>query len=184
MGEYGISGDHPILLIRISDETELSLIRDVIRAHTYWRNRQIKVTLVILNQRDTGYTQELYNQTHHLIAHMGSETWINRHDGLFLLRADLLNDSDRTLLMASARILLDGKNGLLNEQLERFNQHPVYLPAFTPSSFGTKHIDANTPLARPDDLQFDNGYGGYSADGREYVIYQTQATQPPHPGSM
>jgi cyclic beta-1,2-glucan synthetase len=178
---YGISGDYPILIVRISDETELSLVRDVIQAHTYWRNRQIKVSLVILNQRDTGYTQELYNLTHRLIVHMGSETWINRHDGLFLLRADLLNDADRSLLMTSARVLLDGKRGALNEQLDRFNQQSVYLPAFTPSLFGMAHIEPTPALVRPDNLKFDNGYGGYSADGREYVIYQTPTHISPAP---
>jgi cyclic beta-1,2-glucan synthetase len=178
---FGISGDYPIIIVRISDETELPLVKDVIRAHTYWRNRQIKVTLVILNQRDTGYTQELYYQTHRLIVHMGSETWINRHDGLFLLRADLLNDADRTLLTASARVLLDGKKGALTEQLEHFNHQSVYLPAFTPSLFGMDQIEPTPPLSRPDNLQFDNGYGGYSENGREYVIYQSLGESTPAP---
>ncbi|MEO8608430.1 MAG: glucoamylase family protein [Chloroflexota bacterium] len=178
---YGVSGDYPIIVVRISDETELSLVKDAIQAHMYWRNQQIKITLVILNQRDTGYTQELYTQTHRLIAHMGSETWINRHDGIFLLRADLLNDADRNLLMASARVLLDGQSGTLAQQVEKANQPPVYLPAFMPALVNTEPTESTPELARPNNLQFDNGYGGFSPDGREYVIYQTSGQATPAP---
>src|SRR6185436_10828134 len=118
---------------------------------------------------------------HRLIAHMGSETWINRHDGLFLLRADLLNDTDRNLLTASARILLDGQSGTLAQQLERFNQQPVYLPAFMPTMPGSEQTEPIPQLLRPDNLQFDNGYGGFSPDGREYVIYQSRGQTAPAP---
>jgi cyclic beta-1,2-glucan synthetase len=178
---YGISGDYPIIIVRINDEAELSLVRDAIQAHIYWRSQQIKVTLVILNQRDTGYTQELYTQTHRLVVNMSSETWINRHDGIFLLRADLLTEADRNLLLASARLLLNGQRGTLTQQLERFNQSPVYLPVFTPTLFNSDQLEPTPQLNRPDHLQFDNGYGGFSADGHEYVIYQSADQTTPAP---
>ena len=117
---FGISGDYPILLVRIGEETELELVHLLIQAHTYWRNRGLKVTLVILNQRDTGYTQELYNQVHRLIVRMGSEIWINRHDGIFILNADQMSDASRVLLETAARVVLDGKKGSLSNQLEVF----------------------------------------------------------------
>jgi cyclic beta-1,2-glucan synthetase len=167
---FGISGDYPIILLRIGDERELGLVRDLVRAHTFWRNRQLKVTLVILNQRDTGYTQELYNHVHALIVRMGSHMWLNRHDGIFLLRADLLAESDQALLAASARVYLDGSRGALAEQLEAMNRQPVYLPPFMPS-LPAEPSEPTPALPRPDNLVFDNGYGGFSPDGREYLIY-------------
>ncbi len=177
---YGISGDYPIVLVKIQDETELALVRALVQAHTYWRHRQIKVTLVILNQRDTGYTQELYNQVHHLIVRMGSEIWINRHDGIFLLRADLLSEDDLALLAASARVYLDGHSGTLAQQLEVVNHRPVYLPHFT-ASLAPELSDATPPLNRPDDLHFDNGFGGFASDGREYIIYWQKHQLTPAP---
>lgn len=179
---FGISGDYPIVVARIGDETETALIRELVQAHRYWRNRQIKVALVILNARDTGYTQELYNQVHRLIVRMGSETWINRHDGIFLLRADLLTEADQALLMAAARVVLDGRNGPLAKQLEPISRTPVYLPAFTPSLDGAGD-PVMPPVSRPDGLLFDNGYGGFSPDGHEYLIYRTADQIPPAPWS-
>jgi cyclic beta-1,2-glucan synthetase len=177
---YGISGDYPIILVRIGDETELALVRDLILAHAYWRNRQIKVTLVILNQRDTGYTQELYNQVQHVIVRMGSETQVNRHDGIFLLRADLFSDGDQELLAAAARVHLNGRNGSLAQQLEVSSGQPVYLPGFTASL--SVDVDDSTPLLpRPENLLFDNGFGGFTSDGREYVIYRRNGQALPAP---
>ncbi len=178
---FGISGDYPVLLVRLSDEAEIGLLREVLQAHLYWRNRGIKVTLVILNQRDTGYMQELYNLVYRVIVRVGSETWINRYDGIFILRADQLNDAERTLLESAARVYLDGKVGTLAAQLVSLTERPVFLPTFVPTLFVPQNDDSTAPVARPTDLQFDNGYGGFSADGREYVIYRDADHCPPKP---
>ncbi|NLX09946.1 MAG: cellobiose phosphorylase [Chloroflexi bacterium] len=178
---YGISGDYPIILLRISDEAELALVHELVQAHTYWRNRQIKVTLVILNQRDTGYNQELYDQVWRLIARSGSEIWLNRHDGIFILRADQISEPDRVLLAAAARIDLDGRRGPLAQQLESLRGQPPHLPPFVPARPAMPDEEPTPPLARPEGLRFDNGLGGFSSDGREYVIYLEPGAWTPAP---
>ncbi|HEX3051259.1 MAG TPA: glucoamylase family protein [Aggregatilineaceae bacterium] len=177
---FGISGDYPILLVRIGDESELELVHSLLQAHTYWRNRGLKITLVILNQRDTEYTQELYHLVHRLIVRMGSEIWINRHDGVFILNADQMSETSRILLETSARVLLDGKKGLLLNQLEVLEEQPIYLPPFTPLP-GSQIPELMPALERPADLLFDNGWGGFSPDGREYIIYLQAGQQTPAP---
>jgi cyclic beta-1,2-glucan synthetase len=167
---FGISGDYPILLLRLSDETQLPLLRDLLTAHIYWRQRNIKVTLVILNQRDSSYTEELYKQVHRLIVRMESEIWLNRHDGIFILRADLLSESDHTLLAASARVYLSGENGSLAEQLAAKQTNPIYLPDFVPSISAIE--DVTPPLLKPENLAFDNGFGGFDLHSGEYIIYR------------
>ena len=174
----GISGDYPILLARVGDETELELVHRLLQAHAYWRNRGLKITLVILNQRDTGYTQELYNQVYRLIVRTGNEIWINRHDGIFVLSAEQLSDLSRVLLETAANVYLDGRSGPLNAQMEVLQ--PVYLPPFTPLP-GSYPEEDMPPLERPQNLLFDNGWGGFSPDGREYVIYLQDGRQTPAP---
>jgi len=169
---YAISGDYPILLVRVSDQEEMNLVRELLQAHAYWRNRQIKVDLVILNERETGYDQELHGQLYRLIAHMNSDAWLNRRGGIFVLRADQMSEADRVLLEASARAILDGKKGQLAEQLGPLREQPARLPSFVSTLSSSKKGEELTPvLARPTDLLFDNRLGGFSADGREYVIY-------------
>ncbi len=176
---FGISGDYPILLVRIGDETELELAHLLLQAHTYWRNRGLKVTLIILNQRDTDYTQELYNQAHRLIVRMGSEIWLNRHDGIFILNADQMSDASRVLLETAARVVLDGKKGSLSDQLGILQQS-VHLPLFAPLP-GSRPPEPMPLLERPQNLLFDNGWGGFSPDGREYIIYLQDGRQTPAP---
>src|SRR5207248_7682999 len=44
---YGISGDNPIVLVRITAVEELPLVRDLLAAHSYWRLKGLAVDLVL-----------------------------------------------------------------------------------------------------------------------------------------
>lgn len=178
---HGISGDYPITLVEVSAPDELGVVYELIQAHKFWRNRGIKSTLVILNTHDMGYEQTLYDQIHHLISRTHSEVWINRHDGIFILRNELLNDTDRTLLRIAARIYLEGKNGLLAEQLAMRIDQQVNLPAFVPTLAFSETGLSGEVVERPSDLVFDNSYGGFMPDGKEYVIYVTPDRPTPAP---
>jgi cyclic beta-1,2-glucan synthetase len=178
---YGISGDYPIVLVQINDEEQLELVYELVQAHRYWRNRGFTCTLVILNQRDTGYMQELYNQIHRLIVRSGSEIWINRHDGIFILRAEQLGEADRNLLRTAARVLLDGEQGTLQQQLDALASDQVLLPPLIPTLTPQEIEDAAPVLERPGDLMFDNLIGGFTPDGREYVMYIDRAETTPAP---
>ena len=56
---HGISGDLPIVLCRIDEAEHLETVRQLIRAHHYWRMKQLAVDLVIINERSTSYVQDL-----------------------------------------------------------------------------------------------------------------------------
>ena len=55
----GISGDLPIVLLRIADIEYLDIARQLLQAHEYWRMKQLAVDLVILNERASSYVQDL-----------------------------------------------------------------------------------------------------------------------------
>lgn len=177
---YAISGDYPILLARVSNQEETALVRELLQAHAYWRDRRIKIDLVILNQRDAGYAQELQDQLHRLITHMDSDAWLHRRGGIFLLRAAQMPEADQVLLETAARVVADGEKGELAEQLKGLLERPTRLPRFVPTEPRPK--EETTPaLARPTDLQFDNGLGGFSADGHEYIVYLEADQRTPAP---
>lgn len=166
----GISGDYPILLARISDEENVPLIRELLRAHAYWRDRNIKIDLVILNERDVGYAQELSDQINRVVRQMDSDAWLNRRGGIFVLRAGQMEAPTEALLETAARAVFRAGEGPLARQLEGMLERPSRLPTFRPSGI-EREEEATPPLARPEDLAFDNGYGGFTKDGREYVIH-------------
>ncbi|MBZ0298761.1 MAG: cellobiose phosphorylase, partial [Anaerolineae bacterium] len=179
---YGISGDYPIILVKIGALEQLPLIQELLLAHTYWRKRGIPITLVILNQLDTGYLRELYHQIHRLIVRADSEMWIGRHDGIFILgREQMTAEADRILLETAARVIVDGAHGGLTDQLQHLTQERNDLPAFHPTD--SSSAEPSPPLLRPADWQFDNGTGGFSSDGREYQIYLEPGQATPAPWS-
>ena len=104
---YGISGDYPILLVRIAAEEGLGVVQELLQAYAYWRKRGLKIDLVILNQRQAGYNQDLRDQIHRLLAVMHSDIWLNQRGGIFILNAGQLNEADRILLEAAARVALE-----------------------------------------------------------------------------
>ena len=177
---YAISGDYPILLARIGSQEGIPLVHELLRAHAYWRHRQIKIDLVILNQKDVGYTQELSGQLNQLITQMDSDAWLNRRGGIFLVRAEQLDEEAQVLLETAARAVLDGDKGSLADQLGGLRRRPRRLPPFVPTGIEGKR-EPTPPLPRPDNLQFDNGLGGFSADGREYVVYLEPGQWTPAP---
>ena len=181
---YDISGDYPILLVCIDDQEEMKLVHKLLQAHTYWRKHQVKIDLVILNEREMSYNRELHDQINRLIVRTGNESWLNQRGGFFLLFADQMVEADLTLLRTSARVILEGEKGSCVEQLEDlWGQQPVSLPLLVPALSSPVYEDLEpTPLmARPNDLLFDNGLGGFSADGREYVIYLEPGQRTPMP---
>jgi cyclic beta-1,2-glucan synthetase len=177
---FSISGDYPILLVRMNTTEDLALVQQTLQAHTYWRNRGIKIDLVILNQQGTTYGQELRGQLQRVLVRQNSETWFNRRGGIFTLYVDQLSEADRVLLETAARAVLDGSQGSLAQQLEVLRRQAMQLPPFVAIS-GASTLESTPPLPRPSDLGFDNGWGGFSADGREYVIYLEPGRWTPAP---
>jgi cyclic beta-1,2-glucan synthetase len=179
---HGISGDYPILLVRITAEEGLGTIQELLHAHAYWRKQGLKIDLVILNQRQAGYNQDLRDQIHRLVALKHSDIWLNQRGGIFILSAGQMNEADRILLEAAARIALDANPSGDAAQPDPPRRRPEPLPPFAPERLAVEvHEGLVPPVARPADLAFDNGLGGFSADGREYVVYLEPDQQTPAP---
>ncbi|MEZ4682672.1 MAG: glucoamylase family protein [Caldilineaceae bacterium] len=181
---YGISGDYPILLVRIREEEEGELLQEVLRAHRYWRRRGLQIDVVILNYQHSNYGQLVQGLVQRIINRMDSNQWLNRRGGIFVLREDQLNDADSILLQTTARVVLDAAAGTLADQLTGILTQPTQLPLFEPSlDYGSEaeSTPALPAVDRPSDLQFDNGFGGFSADGNEYIIYQQPGSTTPAP---
>ena len=165
-----LSGDRPILLLRLQGQQDSELLLTLVRGHQLWRRRGLLVDLVILRTGASGYAEPLREQLYGLLReHAGLDELGNRNGGVFLLFADQLHDDDIGLLESVARVVLDERAGPLAQQLAAVMLPRPQMPPFGVS--GQAHVDSDSPLPRPRDLQFDNGLGGFSADGREYLIH-------------
>jgi cyclic beta-1,2-glucan synthetase len=177
---FGISGDYPILLVRIHNG-ESPLLIEALQAFTYWRSHHVTVNLVILNKQDTGYSLDLHNVIQRQIVRMGAEASLNQRDGIFVLRTDQLQSADKILLETVAGVILDEKSGMLAEHALRLTAPSTQLPTFTASLSPALDPEPTEPLQLPRDLLLDNGLGGFSRDGREYIIHLLPGQHTPHP---
>nr|WP_297358382.1 glucoamylase family protein [Thauera sp.] len=176
---YAISGDLPIVLLQIADAANLDLVRQLVQAHAYWRLKGLAVDLVIWNEEHIGYRQRLQDEIMGLIASGVGASVIDRPGGIFVRMAEQIASEDRILLQSVARIVLSDARGTLAEQLDLPAPARVREPAFRPRCSDAQALASDPPgkpasgAAGPSprtDLILGNGLGGFTADGREYVI--------------
>ena len=165
----GISGDLPIVLIRIDEVEDLEIVRQLLRAHEYWRMKQLAVDLVIVNERPSSYIQDLQTALETMARTIRSRSALAGEDvrgTVFVVRADLLSVEARTALQAVARAVLLSRRGSLAEQVKRVREpKPAIAPRSRPSTARRERNSVSAKL----DLEFFNGFGGFTRDGREYV---------------
>ncbi|WP_147074070.1 GH36-type glycosyl hydrolase domain-containing protein [Sulfuriferula plumbiphila] len=176
---YAISGDFPIVLLQIADAANIDLVRQLVQAHAYWRLKGLVVDLVIWNEDRAGYRQLLQDQIMGLVA-AGIEAHVmDRPGGIFVRSADQISDEDRILFQSVARAIISDGRGTLENQLNRLAVKETYVPRLVPSK---THRPAVSMADLPQrDLILFNGLGGFTPDGREYVITTTRERVTPAP---
>ncbi|MES2208376.1 MAG: glucoamylase family protein [Pseudomonadota bacterium] len=177
---YAISGDLPIVLLKIKSSENIDLVRQLIQAHAYWRLKGLAVDLVIWNEDHASYRQQLQDHIMGLISSSAEAQNVDRPGGIFLRLADQISSEDRILLQSVARVILSDSRGSLSEQIHRRALPELRIPPLIPT-----RKPALIPSSMPDlavgNLTMFNGVGGFSHDGREYVIITTPETQTPAP---
>jgi len=178
---FAISGDCPILVAHVNDQTERDSIRELVELHAYCRGRQLLFDLVFMNEQEAGYAQELHDQLLRMISASSSGAWLNSRGGVFVLRASHMAAAERALMDAAGRIVLDLEEGSLSEQLSGIERRIPPRTRVGVTMDVVKVSEPTPPVARPEGLLFDNGLGGFSGDGREYVLYLSPGEWTPAP---
>lgn len=179
---HSISGDLPIVLLEVSDTGNLSLVRQVIKAQAYWHLKGLAADLVILNEDPSGYRQVLQDQIQGLIAAGIGINASDRQGRIFVRPIDQVSAEDRILFQTVARVIISDSRGSLQDQVNK----RISVKAGPPMHAATKDYALSRDSSRdrilvPNDLQFFNGLGGFSADGKEYVIISRQDKPTPLP---
>ncbi|MDH4566337.1 cyclic beta 1-2 glucan synthetase [Pseudomonas sp. BN414] len=176
-----ISGDLPIVLVQIADAVNIELVRQLVQAHAYWRQKGLAVDLVIWNEDSAGYRQQLQDLIMGLITSGAEASLIDRSGGIFVRPAQQLSQEDRTLIKAVARIILNDTAGTLHDQILR-RQPKAPWPRFDPDLI-LPPAQPPIPAAGAADpaLCLANAYGGFSRDGSEYVLKLEPGVATPAP---
>jgi cyclic beta-1,2-glucan synthetase len=174
----GVSGDYPILLVRVEDVEHAPLVRRTLLAHQYWRHKGLLVDLVVLNTRPTGYSDELDDRLRMLMRTGHALQLLDKPGGVFLRRSDQMHPDVLNLLISAARAVLEGDGGSIELQLDRRRRRPKPPQALVPVS--APALDLMRSPVRPH-LLYDNGIGGFDPHTGDYVIVLTDGDNTPAP---
>jgi cyclic beta-1,2-glucan synthetase len=177
---YSISGDLPIVLLQIADPANIELVRQLVQAHAYWRLKGLTVDLVIWNEDHAGYRQLLQEQIMGLIAAGVEANVTERPGGIFVRPVDQISAEDRILMQTASRAIITDSMGTLADQINGRNLMAANVPILALTRSRSPEPAAVGPLPRHD-LTFFNGLGGFTPDGREYVITTAQGHVTPAP---
>ena len=177
---HSISGDLPIVLARVAQDDDEEIVRRLVQWRIYTRRCGLKVDLVILDERDGEVADRLRAE----LQRGAAGEMLGKPDGVFFLIADNMSADERVLLAAAARAVLGGGHGSLTDQIGTRDGPPPTRPAPLIPPIGTAAVAERSQP--PDGLSFWNGFGGFTPDGREYVIViahtsQRGPTLPPAP---
>ena len=180
---FGISGDYPIILLELEDTQHLDLLIEVLRAQAFLRDRSLEADLLILNCQTSQYTSEFQEQIIRAINKANLQKMLNQRGGIFILTSDQMHAEERTLLRASARLLLRGDRGSLSQQIQVEPEPLADLPRLIPSHPSRRELPGQLSAFRQhnEGLQFFNGLGGFSPDGKEYVLELPEGQSTPAP---
>ncbi len=187
---HGISGDLPILLVRVLDH-ELGLVREALEAQEYWRLKGLKVDLVVLNEHPVSYMDEVQSNLSSLLDEGPWRMWKHQPGGVFLLRTDMMGHAERMLFHAVARAVMDTSRGDLRAHLARPSQPPLVSLALAALADkpGDPAADDLAPPAWPSmsvstpALSLGNGLGGFADAGKTYAIVLEGDQDTPAPWS-
>jgi cyclic beta-1,2-glucan synthetase len=177
---YSISGDLPIVLLKVASASNISLVQQLLQAHTYWRLKGLMVDLVIWNEDHGGYRQTLQDLIMSLITAGAGANFTDKPGGIFLRPGDQVSQEDRTLIETVARVIISDQRGSLADQLGLRSSSKTIIPKLTPAQTFAKQ---DTAIAQPEGLLFFNGTGGFTPDGKEYVITTAHNKVTPAPWS-
>ncbi|RFF30935.1 GH36-type glycosyl hydrolase domain-containing protein [Wenzhouxiangella sediminis] len=177
----GISGDWPIITGLLSNRGNLEQIERLVRAHTFISGRQLRSDLLLIDEMAGGYEQTGRDRLQELVESVRSRTQRVLLGQVTVIPGRELSADQRRALLAAASVVLDLDRPDLHGQLQVAK--PARLPPLVPSRDERDADGIIAPLARPDDLVCDNGIGGFSADGREYIMHFEPGQHTPAPWS-
>lgn len=172
---YGISGDYPIILLKVRGIEGLKLIRQVLLAHEFLRLKKVEFDLLILNEESVTYKSDLKERIQTLIDTSLSRPLFDKPGGIFVRENAFIGQEDKILLETTARVILDSQWGGLEDNLELIPKK-----VFKRNNFD---LERKVPLLKKKPLTIPKMTFGMNRKGSECVIYTQGGKTSPLPWS-
>jgi cyclic beta-1,2-glucan glucanotransferase len=164
----GISGDLPIVVVMIGHLRDMEVVREILTAHTFWHLRGLKVDLVLVSEELPSYDEPLTEHLRRLTEAQAHLTGVDQPGGVYLRSATKTSKEELIALQAAARVVLVAARGTLRQQLAATAPAAAKPRQLMPGRQFREEPSAPLPFM---ELKYFNGLGGFTEDGKEFVIY-------------
>lgn len=172
--KFGVSGDRPVITVEISDISDMSFIYDILKAFEYYKNKSIFVDLIIINNESNEYTKAIKKEIDDEMYRMNTlNSFYHTPGSVTVINSNNITREEQSLLDMIPRLRFVIENHIsLKEAVEelqrnnRINDYPIY------------PLEENIEITDHEKLVYDNGFGGFKNNGKEYVIYNKNTPTP------
>ncbi|MEI3395790.1 MAG: hypothetical protein V8R82_08965 [Clostridia bacterium] len=173
--KYGISGDLPIILIKIKDSNDSYVIQEVLKAYEFFRTRNLETELIILDEEKHSYENYVREEIENLVLNSQMSYLKNSRGGIFEISKNEISKQDYNLLNFVANIVIDASKGGIKNAIKELEEN--YLEKY--KEVGNEIINNTIEIPNNEDidilqdiqkLKYYNEYGAFSEDGKEYLI--------------
>lgn len=173
--KYGISGDLPIILVKIKDANDIYVVKQVLKAYEFFRSKNLNVELVLLDEEKHSYNQYVREEIEVCILNYQISYMMNTKGGIFVLNKNEMDERDINLLEFISAVIFDGSLGNLENEINDFEEE--YLDSYKnvwndkiPYMYEEENLQNYDILNNTESLKYYNEYGAFSDDGKEYFI--------------
>ena len=173
--KFGVSGDRPIITVEITDISDMSFIHEILKAFEYFKNKSIFVDIVIINnENNPQYAKMIKKEIDDELYRIYTlNSFYHTPGGVTVIQGENITREDKSLLDMVPRLRFVIENHItLKEAVEnlqknnKINDYPIY------------PTEQNIPMEQNEKLKYDNGFGGFKNNGKEYVIYNKKTPAP------
>ena len=173
--KYGISGDLPIILVKIKDVNDIYVVEQILKAYEFFRSKNINVEIVILDEEKHSYENYVKEEVEESLLNNQIAYMKNVKGGIFILSKDEISKEDSNLLKLISEIIVDSHLGNVENGLKDIEEEyeENYIRAWDDKRLFTiqeENIQDVDIIADSKKLKYFNEYGGFTEDGKEYYI--------------
>ncbi len=172
--KFGVSGDRPIITVEINDISDMSFVHEILKAFEYYKNKSIFVDIIIINNETSQYAKMIKKEIDDELYRIYTlNSFYHTPGGVTVISSENITREDKSLLDMVPRLrFVVEKHKTLKDAVEelqqknKINDYPIY------------PVEENEIIEEHENLKFDNGYGGFKNNGKEYVIYNKKTPTP------
>ena len=173
--KYGISGDLPIILVKIKDANDMYVVKQILKSYEFFRSKNLEIEIVILDEENHSYENYVKEEIEASILDNQIAYLKNIKGGIFVLSKAEIDEQDIDLLKFVSTIIIDGHLGKIENILKDLEEEYLdnYVKVYEDKkaiAYEEENLQDIDILSNSKELKYYNEYGAFLPDGKEYLM--------------